>query len=227
MKQIVSLLTVLFILGQCGAAIPAQGSQDIAQNNNQRGIRATPSTEYLLNNGAQGREFWLCVPQNDRMQGNITIYVASRIPTNVRLTIAGQRVEKSITRPLQSIVFSSPEVVLSDVEMSRPATVTRQGVHIESDEPVSVYVLNNANASADGFLAIPLEALGKKYIHCGYYDHSEFSPGWGGQAGIVATEDNTVVRISLRGVGDAHPSSFLHGTQTRIDPRYFIENNPT
>jgi hypothetical protein len=66
------------------------------------------------------------------------------------------------------------------------------GIHVTSDNPISVYGLNQRNFSTDAYLAIPTAAWENEYLVMSY---SGTFPD-GSQFGIVAKEDNTTITIT-------------------------------
>ncbi len=160
--------------------------------------------EQMLFNSAQGREFWIAIPSNE--QPNFTthsleIYITSAKATNVRLELpSGQIINKQV-KPFQITTISTETGDIGwDLEIWESERITEQGIHITADQPLSVYVLNAKLTTSDGYLALPVNALGTEYIHNSYYDFNEVYP-WATGFVIVAANDFTRVRIELRGKG--------------------------
>ncbi|HDQ25276.1 MAG TPA: isopeptide-forming domain-containing fimbrial protein [bacterium] len=75
-----------------------------------------------------------------------------------------------------------------------------KAVHITADSDIVVYGLNRRAHTTDGYLALPVGALGYEYYAMSYYsDPNTANPGWptywGSQFGIAAAHDNTTVTI--------------------------------
>jgi len=159
----------------------------------------------VLNNTAQGREFWLAVPLNDvKAQPTLQLefYVTSSYNTLVTMEVPGTGFIRS--KKLQAnrvVIFTTKDGSATyDFEIVSSQTADPRGIHITADQAISVYVMNGKQVTSDGYLALPVNTWGTDYIHCSYYDYSEFRP-WGAGFIVVASEDKTEVNITLRGVG--------------------------
>jgi len=75
------------------------------------------------------------------------------------------------------------------------------GIHIYSDQPFACYVAYYDRYTSDGFLAIPVSALGQEYIVAGYNEEGTFGPNYilPGYTAIVAPFDDTQFRFTLGG----------------------------
>ncbi len=165
-------------------------------------------------NSPQGQEFWIAIPPNeadDQPIGNtdeiaIEIYVTAWEDTEVTVEYPGTN--HKVTKKVEALTittFSSEEQETSFLwEVRTSEEALDMGVHVYSDEPISVYVLNHRRVTSEGYLALPMSACGTKYMHLAYYDFMENMYGgeYRGSGFIVtAAEDNTQLRINLRGRG--------------------------
>jgi hypothetical protein len=165
-------------------------------------------------NTAQGQEFWIAIPPNEadgQPVGNtdeiaIEIYVTAWEDTycTVEYPGTGHQVTKKV-EALTITTFSSQENETSFMwEIRESEKILNKGVHVYADKPISVYVLSHRHVTSEGYLALPMSACGKKYMHLCYYDFMESNYG-GEHRGsgfiITAAEDNTQCRIQLRGRG--------------------------
>jgi hypothetical protein len=159
----------------------------------------------MLNNSAQGREFWIAIPPNevpDHPPNVLEIYVTSVKRTQVTLSnpYTGLKFIKTV-EPMQTTVFSTANGYMGwDWEVRESEQVTGKGLHLEAEQPISVYVFNAKSYSSDGYMAIPVTALGKEYYHLCYWDFKEYRD-WGSGFVIVAIADNTKITIKLNGRG--------------------------
>lgn len=146
---------------------------------------------------ASGREFYVALPSVEFANGahalrlNITATNTATVTlsfteygTSETVTIgSGQRWERVI--PADSVMLLEREYRAS------------RSIRITSTEPVTVNAVNDAWALTDGYLALPSESLGFEYLAASY-------PGVpvapipnlrGGVVAVIATEDDTEVRI--------------------------------
>lgn len=177
-----------------------------------------PTPEQMLFNSAQGREFYIAIPPNEAdgqplgntQERSIDIYVTSSKNCNVTVEIPG--LGYKLTKPVQAMKITTFNTFRNETsfqwEVRESEKVLDLGIHVYADQPISVYVMNTRMVTSDGFLAIPTSACGTDYIHLAYYDFFENITGGGERRGagfiICATEDNTRVRIVLKGVGGAY-----------------------
>ncbi len=180
-------------------------------------IAKPPTVDKMLFNSAQGKEFWIAIPPNEadgQPLGNtgeigLEIYVTSSKNCTVTMEIPGA--DKKVTKKVSAMnitTFTSTQQDLTfNMEVRESEKIlTDKGIWIHADQPISVYVLNHRNVTADGFLAIPITSCGTDYIHLAYYDFYENLAGGekrGGGFLIIAAEDGTRCNIKLKGVGAA------------------------
>lgn len=160
------------------------------------------------NANSMGRYYVIALPPNENKSHPAqiaAIFVAASERTKVKLTNPiGGSITK-ICEPYKTVVFSSldsKDLFSWDSEVWESETVETKGWSLESEKPVSVYVINSKSVSTDGYLAIPVAQWGKDYFHCSYWDFKEFTQwDWAGGFVIMASEDNTKVNIQLNGRG--------------------------
>ncbi len=154
---------------------------------------------------AEGRDFWLAVPLNDAKAtpvNQLDFYITSKYNTLVTLEVRGAGfIRSKKLRANETMLFTTKDGSASyDFEIVTSEIADPRGIHIYSEHPISVYVLNSKELTSDGYLALPTNTFGTEYIHCSYYDYSEIRP-WAGGFIIIASEDKTEVFVTLRGRG--------------------------
>jgi hypothetical protein len=149
----------------------------------------------------RGTDFWVCFPQNAQYENAGIIF---------RLYItADQDANGTVTGISKNKRFSLKAGKVASIDIDTIAQVMGSeqvqnvGIHIQSDQPVSVYGLSNRKASTDTYVALPTNVLGTSYRAMGYDalidKHGESSDLFTSQITFVSTEDNTVVTILLTG----------------------------
>ena len=78
-----------------------------------------------------------------------------------------------------------------DVRMSGSGK-SNKGVLVTASAEISVYGINKGLYSTDGFLALPMDTLGKEYYAVTYAPDGDYC-----ELGIVATKNNTLVHLVL------------------------------
>ncbi len=180
-------------------------------------MRAQDERDYL------GREFFLCFPPNIHKAGgqsppddSLYIYISSDRPTTGRIEFSdreGNRSERrfSIEDPnlahVESFAYSDYELQgynlngLLDNPDSQNETVSRQVFYVVADRDISVYGLNHAGASSDGFMALPADVLDGYYVIPAFpsdtriLDNRPAPSSTPSQFAVVALNDNTDILI--------------------------------
>ena len=152
-----------------------------------------------------GTDFWLCFPQNyTRMASNI-IYIISDFNTAGTVTAYG--VPSTSYFSLSASTYTTVTLPYSAASYGND-TISNTGIHIESEQPVTVYCLSKYTDTSDGFLAIPVNGLGTNYIALCYSGRNLDTVYYDSQIAIAATEDNTTVHIDCPVNPGARPSPY-------------------
>jgi hypothetical protein len=140
---------------------------------------------------SQGTDFWFMYNVN-LGQSEFLLYIASQRESNVVVEIPGLQYEESFLAQANEVLT----VDLSEAGISTEIGtrgIGENGIHVTSDQPVAVYLINKIRATTDASIVFPTKALGNEYSVATY---SQSSNNFGSLFGIVATEDNTVVDIT-------------------------------
>lgn len=159
----------------------------------------------VLSDPNTGKDYWLAVPLNDSKQSEVNeleFYVISRYNSMVTLEVPGMgfTATKKILANQVGVFSTKDNTAAWDWEAVETEMPDNRGIHIVADNPITVYVRSSKAGSSDGYLAIPTNALGNEYIHCGYYDYKS-DKNWSSGFIVIATEDNTAITINLKGRG--------------------------
>ncbi|MFC2131858.1 T9SS type A sorting domain-containing protein [Bacteroidota bacterium] len=134
----------------------------------------------LLSSGNMGTEFYFSfIPawETAGAQNDLKLYISSNVETTVRVTVPGRGFEKiKKTVPNDIIEFTLSAAVgqpyrKTEREVAQPDQVwLGAGIHVTADDPIICYGVTKFDWTCDGFLAIPVPALGKEYIVASYAD---------------------------------------------------------
>jgi RHS repeat-associated protein len=175
---------------------------------------APPSSSSI---DSRGKEFWIGFPDN-LFEGNNrpqkVLYISGDTATTGVVDIPGL-IDPStslpfhkdfVVNPGQVTVVELPSLDVGDnsdndtdfdVEVELIAQVQRKGIHVVTQDPVTVYGLDLAISTSDAFLALPVPSLGTEYINLGYENtFASISSVQGTQFLVVATADNTQVTFT-------------------------------
>ncbi|MBM2815508.1 MAG: Choice-of-anchor protein [Ignavibacteria bacterium] len=166
-----------------------------------------PTAAYMLSNSNLGTEFWIAIPQNEKLGGAalvaIEIQVCALKKTEVTLQSGDNFFKTKTVDAFNVVSFSSKNNEASiNWEVRESQTNTLKGIHITSKEPIAVFVLYNKTYYTYGYMAIPVIAWGMDYYSCSYYDFYETGFGGtyegGGGFIVLASESQTKVTINLK-----------------------------
>ena len=141
----------------------------------------------------EGKDFWLGFMENREENGAIVleIYISASDSTGgiVSLPLANWSQEFSVND--NSTVLVTVPTNLGMAEGS--GTIQNMGIHIQSNDNVSVYALNSVRVSADATVVLPTPALGRTYYVSSYYGGNNWSDS---EFLLVAVEDNSQIEIT-------------------------------
>ena len=143
--------------------------------------------------GNQGTNFWLMFP-HAFFDGNLAVqrlYISSRVATSGTVTIPGGGFNFTQNFTVQANAITT--VQLPFVQVYESDIIQAKGIHITSQQPVTVYGLNQRVFTSDAYLALPVNALGTDHRVLTYGNIS-FAPT--SEFGIVASENATTVTIT-------------------------------
>ncbi|RYZ79891.1 MAG: hypothetical protein EOO68_38210, partial [Moraxellaceae bacterium] len=118
----------------------------------------------------------------------LTLFVSSEFATSgmVELISTGEKISFNVQPHVTTVVNLPPSI--SNLTAN---SITKHGVKVTSENPVHLYVLNQALYSTDAFLVLPVSSLGKDYRTTGYNGGYYSS-----QVAITAIRDNTEITIT-------------------------------
>ncbi len=144
--------------------------------------------------GSLGTDFWLAFPQTDGINPNSPeLLITSVTGTNGLVQVPGIGFSTSfIVSAGGSAVVILPGAV-NDMDVD---AVSPLGVHVTSQDPVAVVGFNQETYSSEGYLGLPVKALGVQHI-IEAYNNSQVVSGVWTQFTVVGTQNGTSVTITL------------------------------
>ena len=156
------------------------------------------------NVSTEGTDFWLgFMPHMTLNNLELSIFISAKDTVNGSIFIPGNPEQKFTISP-----NSTTEIVISpsdwaDVVHSRENAVRSKGIHIVTDNRVSVYELNKRNVfSADATIVLPTVSLGKEYYAVTHTDSIFTAPNGNTYTSypasflVVGVVDNTQIEIT-------------------------------
>ncbi|MDD3877915.1 MAG: PKD domain-containing protein [Bacteroidales bacterium] len=142
----------------------------------------------------KGKDFWFGFMSN---YGNaadyLRVYITSTVNTSGTVSVPGIGFSQNFTVTANT---TTSVTVPNGAMMSANNTVQTKGVHVVSNDTISVYALNYQPYTSDATVIFPVNTLDREYR----VGTIKGWPGdWGVQYLIVATENNTTVKITPMG----------------------------
>lgn len=151
-----------------------------------------------------GTEFYLAFPANweiNTPNKYIRLYFTSDVETSVDIYVLGQFKGSVQTIPSGVVTFDITNLegqlfVRGDASPVPDDKIYQgQAVHIVADDPIIVQAMNRTDFTSDGFLALPVNALGKEYIVASAASVAGGVQILPSQYMVIAPYDNTTVTI--------------------------------
>lgn len=115
------------------------------------------------------------------------LYIIPNQNGNCRIRIPYFNIDSSVAVTVHNVTSYR---INNNITMST-AGIQKKAIVVSCDVPVSIYGMSYANRVTEGYLGIPQNGLGSKYIVSSFsHDLSEF--------GIIAPSNDTVISINLR-----------------------------
>ncbi len=195
-----NLLIIFAIIFSCSALYPlTPGDQAI--------IDRLDISKYYLSNSHFGTDFWVTFHQTwGFYDSEYRIFVVSLKNTSVTIELPGgtNKMTKLVKAKEPTVFTSKKSEINISWSGSESETVTSNGLHVYSDEPILVYVyISSKDYAGEGYMALPTSYWGTEYFNFSYYDYkypgnNMFHPGG---FIVIASEEKTRVKIELKGSG--------------------------
>ncbi len=165
-----------------------------------------------------GTDFWLMFPQNFSDGGTAQrLFITSAVNTSGTVTIPGLNFNQNFTVTANAVVT----VQLGNVQAVQSDVIANRGIHVVSQQPVTVYGLNQRFATSDAFLALPVPTLGMDH-YVVTYSNMSFSPSSG--FGVVAPENGTIVTITPSVTTGSRPAGVPYNITLNQGQMYALQN---
>lgn len=151
-----------------------------------------------------GTEFYLAFPANWEFNASrkyVRFYISSGVATKVDIYALGQFKGSITTIPNDIVTFDlsnlEGQIFVRNDQAPLPDDQVYVGkaVRIVAEDPIIVYGMNRTDFTSDGFLALPINALGKEYIVASAASVQATTQELPSQYMVVAPYDNTVVTV--------------------------------
>ncbi len=166
---------------------------------------------------SKGRDFWLMFDGNYDNSATLTLFITSAVNASGTVSIPGIAFSAPFTVTANTVV---PVIVPTSVSIHTNDVVDNKGIHVTSDQEITVYGLNQIPFTTDAYLGLPTDVLGTDYIVLNYKSGS-----YGGDVGIVGTADGTTVTITPSATTLTHPAGTPFNITLNQGQTYELENS--
>lgn len=150
-----------------------------------------------------GREYYLVFPESfDAPSSELLLLISSKLITSGTARIPNlfgvEFLELFSVFPTFVTGVQIPNLAITESfdQSFNDAVFVGAGMEIKASTPITVYGMNSQTGTTDGFLALPLEALGTEYYVMTWNALTGGQGSLSSEFAIVATEDNTTVTIT-------------------------------
>ncbi len=157
---------------------------------------------FTLNSKAQtsnkGTDFWVAYAGHiDELNSRMTLFLSSDVTTSYKVQANGNIISAgNIIANVVTPVFVDPNIFNVYIGSSN-LTEINKGIHITTDQPISVFSIISSSARTGGSLILPTSALGKDYYAFSYNNTSPTNAGLAfSEFTALAVEDNTIIEIT-------------------------------
>ncbi len=150
---------------------------------------ATASTQSNV-----GIEFWLSFMEHvDRGDNNMVVMISSTVTTTGVVDMPNQGFSRTFTVNANDVVLIN---LPAGAETLGSGEISDNGIRVTSQLPISVYMHQYSRFRSEASVVLPLDALSNEYFVLCYSGISGFNNSGWSEFLVVATEDETTVRIS-------------------------------
>ncbi len=147
----------------------------------------------ILAQSNEGKEFWFAFLQHRDNQNSKKCIITSKFNTKGIIEMPSIGWSKSFTVAANSVFIVD---IPKEAELFGSETVTKQGVHVITDDPCSVYIHQYFQFRADAALILPVESLGNLYYIMSYHGYQNQDDHYPSEFLMIGTEDNTVINLT-------------------------------
>ncbi|MEZ5178205.1 MAG: IgGFc-binding protein [Acidimicrobiales bacterium] len=143
---------------------------------------------------SRGTDFWLTFPRNYFDTPELTLFITAGVATSGTVEVTALE----FAQPFDVVPGTVTSVVLPPTaQVSSNDVVEANGIHVTSQEEVTVYGLSRIQYPTDAYLGLPTDILGTDHLVMSYPDgSSEFA--------LVAPSDDTTVTITPSVIAFGH-----------------------
>jgi hypothetical protein len=160
---------------------------------------------FSISKASTGKHFMIAVPESSTRPDKIVFHITSAV-NKTKCTIKAPDVHFIQTYTFESYIQVNLSYRIMQVTSSSSLTA-RKGIKISCDHACAVHVLpHSSNDAVEGFLALPVNALGTRYVISSYTPYTSNTPS---EFVIAVVENNTRIQLSKKIYYNGYSNSSL------------------
>ncbi|MCB0431146.1 MAG: HYR domain-containing protein [Flavobacteriales bacterium] len=153
-------------------------------------VMAVPTLSQAQLPDSKGNDFWLAFPRNYTANSPLQLFISSETASSGNVNIPGTGFSTSFTTtPGVTTTVSIP----ASNQVMTSNGVENKGIHVTSNNEVTIYGLNQISYTTDAYLGMPTDILGTDYMVMSYTGLSASYPS---QMTVVATQNATTITVT-------------------------------
>ena len=149
---------------------------------------------FAQGNDSRGKDFWLMFNTNLGTP-KLTLFITSSVNTSGTVSVPGISFTTNFNVTANTV---TPVDIPATAAQHTADVVGKKGIHVTSQQEVTVYGLNYITYTTDAYLGLPTDVLGTEYIVMSYTGAGQ------SQFGIVGTANATTVTINPSNTVGSH-----------------------
>ncbi len=171
---------------------------------------------------SQGTEYWVTFPEG-QSANFLQLYISSEAGAAVTVQTTSGLIGTTAVAAGGAVTFPIP----SYLQATLTDGIASIGIHVTASAKISLYGFDYIPEASDGYLALPVEALGTSYMVTSFYNENYMGddPVLGSEFAVVATQDCTHLTITPHTAIGSHPAGVPYGETLGQGQVYQLQDN--
>ena len=171
---------------------------------------------------SQGTEYWVTFPEG-QSANFLQLYISSEAGAAVTAQTTSGLIGTTTVAAGGAVTFPIP----SYLQATLTDGIAAIGIHVTASAKISLYGFDYIPEASDGYLALPVEALGTSYMVTSFTNenYGGSDPVVGSEFAVVATQDCTHLTITPHTAIGSHPAGVPYGEILEQGQVYQLQDN--
>lgn len=173
----------------------------------------------LLAADSSGTDFWIAFPTNAPPNDDLILSLVITAATSTTGTITNPAL--AINLPFNVTAGTATTITIPNTALVNTLdTIESKGLHVTANDPVTLAVFNRRPFTSDGYLALPVDAIGTAYRVGSWRTGLSF----GTSMVVLGTENGTTVTIELTANAGARTAGVPFDITLDAGETFFLHN---